>query len=128
VTTSGTFAWNITVAASAVNVDDRFLLRFVPAISPPNYFIPASGMSPSRFFELKVRPSPDNPSGNATSATHAPFTPVGTIVGGVLGGVALITLNIIAWLMWRLVQRTRAQGLYEHKAAVELFDNQTAPM
>jgi hypothetical protein len=115
----------------------RFVLRFVKAINPPSYSEGVkTGMSPSRGFYL-VSPAtslsakalitrtasiastsiPVATPGASPSTAQPPSsesnTPIGAIVGSVIGGLGLIALLIISFLLLKLVKRRKAKAMIE---------------
>lgn len=59
-------------------------------------------------------PTSSNTAGGSTSQSHS-FTPVGTIVGGVIGGVALLIIAAVA--IWFFCFRRRHGQPYFYKSA-----------
>jgi hypothetical protein len=125
------------VTEAAVKDDDKFVLRFRPHRDPEDYNN-AGPMAPSRGFYIKLAetsssatPTP-TPTQSSTSSTAVPATTtptntpapepekksnVGAIVGGVVGGVAVIALIVIAWLLMRLLRKRKARAAEAYEVA-----------
>jgi cell division septation protein DedD len=118
----------------------NFVLRFVQARTPSSFSDAAAvAMSPSRGFVLQQSSassssavpsntsSPSDPTSAPTSSILAAATkdksstPIGAIVGGVVGGLVLIALGVVGFLLFRVLQR-RKTG---EKDAVEAPANPT---
>lgn len=125
----GSYNWKIDISNDTAKTDNRFVLRFAPATDPPKY-IPDSNESPSRGFYIFPQKEESTTSSSATStatesssatstgsATSTPTsegsktdntsssnegskTPIGAIVGGVVGGIAALALIAVAALLF----------------------------
>ncbi|KAF2678282.1 hypothetical protein K458DRAFT_423225 [Lentithecium fluviatile CBS 122367] len=138
---AGFYPWTINVTDAAVKDDDKFVLRFRPHRDPEDYNN-AGPMAPSRGFYIKLAstssspsptptPTPSSTSSTVVSATTTPTstpapepekksTNVGAIVGGVVGGLAVIALCVIAWLLMRLLRRRKAKVVEAYEVAAPI--------
>jgi hypothetical protein len=61
------------------------------------------------------------------SASGTSFVPVGAIVGGVVGGtLSIISLAVLAWLLWRRHKRNKAEA-YAEKPSLDLTGDEVRP-
>jgi hypothetical protein len=145
---AGFYPWKINVTEAAVENDDKFVLRFRPHRKPEDYNN-AGPMAPSRGFYIKLAstsssttptptPTPTllSSSSPAAAATTTPTnTPapepekktsdIGAIIGGVVGGLAIVALCAIVWLLLRLLRRKKAKAAeaYEVDASTAPFSD-----
>ncbi|KAF2642677.1 hypothetical protein P280DRAFT_468002 [Massarina eburnea CBS 473.64] len=132
---AGFFPWKINVTDSVVKADNKFDLRFRPHRDPGG-FNNGGPMAPSRGFLLQLAvlsssrsssPAPTStstmrlltastsslstptPTPTASASREKSSTPLGTILGGVLGAVAVIALIVIAFLMLRMSKKKKQQ-------------------
>ncbi|KAF8605546.1 hypothetical protein BDV93DRAFT_506651 [Ceratobasidium sp. AG-I] len=94
-----------------INVD---FFKYMPSLSaPPVSSAPTSGSGTSPFgtTSLATRPSSTSaPAANSDDSSGSKSAPTGAIVGGVVGGVALIAL-IVGIVIWRRRRRSSQDAL-----------------
>lgn len=81
---------------------------------------------------LPNNPAGDNPSlPNGQDSSSSPFTdassttppPIGAIIGGVVGGIALLALMAVGWFLYRKKQRQDRERLQQRREAARLSNS-----